>query len=200
MADNTQNKHVIWTLEDIARLPKDTRGRLMKELPDIVDAVAGWMELLEKTAETLPEDKRSGFIAENMTQMPGMITWVDDGHHGCEVTIRAKDEEGNEALYAHGDSRTRDVELRVNGEDQTHNAMLVSKMAKMGIVLTEDNHKAILPPGQVVLDDEMLSRIETFMSPATFADIADAADRKIIIVADNMGAHDERWKHHADIQ
>ena len=200
MVEQASNKHRIWTLEDIAVLPADARPRLLKELPDIIESVSGWIGVLEKTALQLPEEKRQAFLDENRAKMPGMVTWVDDGRADRQVTVTGKDEDGSSRIFARGDSRTRDLQLLVDGEDRTHDAMLAHKLRGLGIVVTEQNHAAVLPDGQIVLDSDMLTKIERHMSPAGFADLADAANRKIIIVDADPGRHDVRWKHHADIQ
>ena len=194
------NRHQIWTLGDIAQLPADARARLMKELPDIIESIAAWIETLEKMAAQKPGDQRAAFMEANMAKMPGMVTWVDDGRKGENITVTQHDEDGNVASVIRGSSRTRDIQFLHDGEDKTYDAMLVYSMRRLGIEITEDNYQAIIPEGQVVLDDAMLTAIEGRITPDSFADLAYGADRKIIIHSANMANHHPAWATHADIQ
>ena len=181
------------TLLDISRIPEEALPRFMKELPEML----GMLREVDKfhkasVSQESDQDVAAEAIAKSEAHLLNHILWVDDGGTDIEFSMTGKDDEGEEILKMHADSKTRDFAAIHNGEDRTYDILLVGRLNRAVMFMTTDDIEMMMPEGALILPLERLNHIND-MTPEAVNELCLSANRSLFVKGDE-NAVPEAWK------
>ena len=126
----------VGTMLDIARIPPDALPRFMAELPEMLGMLREVDKFHKGMAEQAPDQEiAKEMLTQSEAHLLSGLEWVDDGKDDFRFTMTGKDEDGNEILKMHADSKTRDVAAYHKGEDRTYDILLAGRLRRAGMTL-----------------------------------------------------------------
>lgn len=169
----------VGTMLDIARIPLEALPRFLAELPEML----GMLREIDKFNHGLVEEASDRqhaeeVIAESEEQLLSGLEWVDDGKDDFKFTMTGKDEDGNEVLRMHADSKTRDFAAYHNGEDRTYDILLVGRLRRAGMTISDEDFAGMMPEGRFVLPAGRLHEIKD-MTPEALNELCLSANRTL---------------------
>jgi hypothetical protein len=173
----------VGTMLDIARIPEEALPRFIKELPEMLGMLREVDTFHKATASAAGPQKAADMIAESEQHLLSGLEWIDDGREDFQVRVTARTEDGSETLRMDADSRTRDVSVVKDGEDHTYDMLIIGRLNRAGMSLTQGQIDEMMPEGRLVLPVERLHEIRD-MTPESINELCIAANRTLEVVGD----------------
>lgn len=169
----------VGTMLDIARIPPEALPRFMAELPKMLGMLREVDKFHKGMAEQAPDPEvAKEMLAQSEAHLLSGLEWVDDGKDDFRFTMTGKDEDGNEVVKMHADSKTRDVAAYHKGEDRTYDILLAGRLRRAGMTISDEDFAGMMPEGRLVLPVGRLHEIRD-MTPEAVNELCLSANRTL---------------------
>jgi len=190
-------RYKVATLVDIARMPKDTWPRFIKELPEMLGMIREMDKFTQAAVEDMPEEEGKKALEQSRQSIVNGLEWIDDGQEHFDMKMRGQDMEGHEHMVMTASTREREVSVKIEGKDRTYDFLLAKALREAGFPMDDENTAEIMPTGQVNLLSIDLPMIKD-VTPQAFKEMCVSANRQLTITKNKGYEINKDWREAAD--